>query len=685
MNEQITSVFNQALTKTNEAFICEKIPTFREYRGALSAQRYAEFDHSETYGNQKKNYYNIRELLATTLDVQQDFSKFLTRDFALALGEIFRTEGKDDKLNYIISLLKNIVSDNEIAPLSIKDIRIDVLPKQIYSEEFVRGHKKESELYMHPTGPFTLPYDNCWNTRFSFLRTKSVYLNGTTYRLCEKQLFNLDEILKDQNVTPVLQMLMKLWILHQLAISFDKNELSKHSFFMVDNIEEVIVSIQENILDNISKQIRLSFQERNNIAKVARENNRFALSPVKYFLAQRLSFVKLIAGFSKEDIHSVKDQQLSWKARSLFYLSTYLNYPLIKYIVDIIKKDFAKTKSNISQFVAAKSLFPKVLIHSLKLTRSTLLALWLPFLSAYFMLVGITSLPISLAKKTLNISQGNIVDKILTFLEAMKDIALGLYLGAMALELLAFIETLTVGSFILSVGASVGFYATWLCVLPLTLLIVSENWKYTYPGWFQDEYGKVTYIEKSPYTRITEGISYITSNRLLSFHAFFAGVIVVGYSTIALGALVVNKAYNRLFAQKNNNKVDVDTLRQIGKNLNHSPKFIQLSVQLAQKLEAGTCDANDNTILAALSKCHFSEESRALLKAHLQRCVQDPNILAKNVYRLGLLHVDSPTYIPSWKLIQQVEKDLEAKQASLLKAQVHDLHNLYQRELKVAI
>jgi len=672
----LSAVYPQALKRISEGFICKEWDAYIEPGSDHpfdNTSPFAVYDKTIYGVNEETIIYSIRYLAPVQIDIQPDFRNFIERDFVLKIANIYSVNPGVDSIKYLTMLFQNFVHDGDFIPTSVNHIIINDNPKQISSETIAQEYKKESVLYTHPTSIFQKQYEN-WN-----VNRGTVTLSGVRYRQASQSELNLDSVLKQQHLTPLLRYLIKLWIIHQLISVFDKNALEENEFFGIENLAEKLEELQKNIHSKINALLDLSIEERLQKAQETSEN-RFLLSPLLFNLSQRISFLRLIVGHSTYDIHHCSNTNLNLFSRAMFYLKSYSNFSLNKFLLMMIAKDFTKSKSAVKNFIYGNENVSSLFKPFLRLLKSLYLILWFPFFAAYFATIGLTSIPFSLVRKGLKISFGGWIDKMITTVETVKDITLALLGSPLAFSLFTEIGAACLGTVGLSLGASFAFYFGILVVSPILLISLPDSYD-TYPRWVRI-HGVRIYEIDSDYNRLIDFVKMLSLFRIVSIHALVAGLAFIAFTGVSVCGFFAVKV-KQLFRHKQFKPTE---LRSQLQNLNHSPAFKQLIKSLAQKLETTSCDNDDNKMMSMLFQCKLGDKEKLLLKSYLLEGLKDDSIPEKNTYRLALQHIDRDHYLPSWKLIDRLKNEFTEYQVEpQLKASVDQIHQVYSEHLRMHV
>ncbi|MBS0288638.1 MAG: hypothetical protein JSS07_01205 [Proteobacteria bacterium] len=673
MKESLKGAYSKSLEFVSSYFKCETLPVLiADDNDATAVREYVEYTHTTQIGNTKTHHYLTWLLRPTTLDVQNDFHNFLTRYFVTEMADAFRTP-EDKPLEYLINLFKHFVCDNDIEPKTLSEIKIADLPRQLRSQQVTTAHSKESNVYTNPTKLFNKEYEN-WHINKGFFEQKRVTLNGVSYPMVRKDNLNLGIILKKQNLEPVLRALIKLWIIHQVVTQYEIEDLKNNDFFNEESLDKTLENLQTQIQGNLVHLLQLLPSERIALAQKAHVNNRFTLSPFMYQLSQRIAFVKLFTGLATYDIHQNTDPHLKLYQKWYFYFQSYINLSLSIHLLSICKRNFIKAKSTLKKFSSAKKNLWALCKGYFRLILSLYTLLWLPFIAAYFAMIGITSLPFSILRKVFRISFGGLVDKILTGFEAVKDLALGSIMFTFSFNALSLIAT-TYFPLSVTIGSSVAFYTIVLLFSPILIWGIIGHFVDTYPRWERIN-GVWVHKTESDLSAALRSIGTLTSHALVGLHSFIAFTGLIGYSTVAFVSFLIYKL-NHNVTQK---LLASATLVDQKMNLNHSAKFKKHLNELQSKLATNTCSDTDKELLVTLTKCQLNDQSKKDLQAFMTAKVEDTTVVERSIYRIALTQIHKETYLPSWKLVQKLHNEVKPENAEL-KTSVEALHQIYSTRL----
>lgn len=671
------------LNQINNNFQCQEKSIYKqpppgldpsEYE-KLGIEKYAEFTHTTGFGNTKTEHYNIIVLMPSTINFQEKFHDFLMRDFPTKMAETFNCDDKD-QLEYLIILLQNFVCDADIVPERLSNIILADNPRQLRSESISQQFKKESDIYTCPTDIFVTEYEN-WSLETGFWIFRGIHrikLDHISYIKTKKENLELKNLLKQENLEPILRFLIKSWIIHQLITQFNENEdkIKAHNFFKDQNVEELIETLQSKIKEAVTALINLPPNERKQAARLNEINNRFSLPPVIYQLLQRISFIKLFVGSATYDIHKNTNLNLGSFQKFYFYFGTYLNFSLSNYLFDMSIKDFAKAKSILNKVAHKKKQLSALAEGILTLLRSVYTILWLPFFAVYFALIGISSIPFSLVRKLFKISFGETLDKTLTVLEAIKDLTIAVFAGFFAYQWISYVGIAIFGSVGMGIGSKFAFFTLVTALSPLLLVCLPEHHSSTFPKWVSYNYGPWVYKKQSSYKDLMDYIGQVSRNTLIKIHAFIGGIFLIGFLAIAFSQLLIYK-----IRKANSSLPNLDFLNAQKQNINHSNAFKKLISNLSSRLENETSNEEDLQYLSALGACQLAENDKSYLKRYLQEKSNDESIPERNVYRFDLAQIDKPTYLPSWKLIKNLNDDVMLKNDPVLKEVVTNVYKQY--------
>lgn len=675
VDDDIHRVLSNAQQYVKDYFTLQPISVLVEDPFHPNAIEYQQHLRTETHGNVERVYYQSRSLVNKECIIRNDFQHLFSTYFCTQMAEYVNFQ-EDTDLDYIASLFSHLVNDGEVLAQSIQDVQVKDFPASVRSEHFAKEHKQESDLYSNPAEIFNKTYEN-WHIRSGWMDQRKVTIAGVTYSIVDGDDVNLKDLLKKENTEPTLRLMIKLWVIHQLITQCDMGKIAEHEFFKVHNLEEVLKDLQTKICDKITYNINLSFEERRQLA-TSNSTNYFSLSSIKYQLAQKLSFLRLLVGHANFDVNQNVDPTLTRGERFRFYLSAHLNISVIRYFFENLKKQYAKTKSLVLKFTQERKDIKSLSKGFFTFLATLYATAWFPFIALYFSLTGITSLPFSLLRKALGVKFGGLGDKALTVFEVAKDFSLLIGGGFYAVSAFTSIGAFLLGTTGLSIGISFGFYVGILATSLLLLACLPEHKMYTFPGWVKDPHGAWVYKEESDYTGILNFINAVSSSTFVAIHAFIAAVALGVYTSVALGGLLMHKVRNFLHP-----KPSEDALKNCSQNLNHSVRFKNFIAALMSKLKENKCTPEDDEHLAVLSTCQrIVENNREKFDKFLEEKIEDDTVESKNVFRFAQDNMKkTKAFIPSWKLIDRMKQDLADQPSSQLKDGVEQIHEAYHEKL----
>lgn len=665
-------------------------------------ERYARYDHTEQDVNFERRIYHFHQLIAIKIRIDAKFVGLLDRQFIIEMGTHFDVDTKPDA-TYIAQLCQYFVHDGQAFPATIAQMQMSDLPSREVSEGIAERYKAESEFYTNPTAVFGEKFE-CWTVDHG-----TVLLDGGRYREAYRGNISLGEALKAQYLEPVLQLLIKQWILNQCLKHPQFETLKNNAFFNVDNLEAVIKQYQRSINDKIKVLCYMGMPARREAAKKAAEHNAYGWSALHFQLAQRFSWLRLFVGHGKNDIHASKDPRISLWDKTKFYIDSYLNLSLSRYMVNAIRHNFTQAvadvqaviekpnyvapegdaqerplSSKITDYFKAKGnalwyqyggLFSAT-YHALK---GVYLSLWLPFLASFVAVSGVTSAPFSLLRKMLPIPLGGQVDKAITVVEALKDgallwfglpIAHGLFVGA---------GTAALGSLGMSIGALFMNGLALTVMSPFILMFSPWHYFVTYPRWVIDQYGRHFYQEESDVKQMIKAAAGFGALRVVSIHGFFA----VATMAVIAAVGVIGQYYHAAKSVLDQILFNENDLRTETANLNHPQAFRTFLGQLATKLEEHTNVQEDDALLTKLSQCKLTSDEKAELRRFLQ---DNPGVKEeKPQTTLEIMHMAKPAaFLPSRILVNRLHAELADPQAPAaglsagLKAHINAIHDVYE-------
>ena len=332
------------------------------------------------------------------------------------MSRIFTLDDQKNGVDYAIMLFKHFIHDGERTPSNITEVQIKDTPLQIKSED-ISEIEEESNFYNDPSLVFNKTYEN-WEVNLGHVK-----LDGGRFPFAKNKDINLQDLLKKENLSPLMRLLTKLWIINQVKTHYQEWELNPTFFHDKENIESILDNMCADILLKIEALAKYTPSERNT-TNTEEQENRFGFSAFKYKLAQRLSYLRMFVGHVQSDIHQITDTKLSLASQISFYVQTHLNIVLWRFLFSQIKNGFKESYHCIREFSAGKSAIRSLLRGFSQLLKSSYLTLWLPFLAAYFSVIGLTSIPTVLARRALKIRFAGKFDFAFTVFEMVKDLAI---------------------------------------------------------------------------------------------------------------------------------------------------------------------------------------------------------------------------------------------------------------------
>lgn len=677
MTDALNSVYTNAIKNINENLEFDPVQIITECPAEDHPNVFyaAEYSHT-TGGNVKTKHYNIRQMMPSTIETQDDFQNLFTRNMVIQIAEAISLEDKSDTAEYLAALLQHFVHDGHSAIDSIVDIKIEDNPKGIYSEDLIKKYKKECSLYCQPTQHFASEYYN-WSMNGSV----QLSVNGHTrnfHQITRKNIF-LNDILKDQNVTPVLQHLIKLRIIHLCVSQLNDPQLKEHLFFKNADLNNILANLQTEIQEKIQKIIDLPLDERKKVASLKNDENRYSLSPLLHKLGQHISVVKLINGHASYDIHQLADTKLTFSQKLKFYLKSYTNSNIIEYLAQRLYKNLSKSARTSREFIKGQEKVKTLPFAFLKLMKSIYLMMWLPFLSAYFIASGLTSLPFSLLRKGLSISFGGKWDKALTGIEFLKDFSL-IYIGLpIAFTLFTTIGTSILGTSGLSFGTAAIFYTAATLVSPFLLIGLVDHYGFK-PGWYRQQNGVLVYREHSYNTETINLIKAISLNPLVAIHACVAASALIAFTAVNITGYALN-TIKEFFSLKKCTKNELQIHLQ---NLNHGKNFKQLLVGLMKNLNENKCENSDEKLLNTLYQSQVAPEKKPLFENYFTQKIAQQDTPNKQTLTLAKMQLTKEVrYLPSWKLIDRLHTELSTEENPNveLRNEVERLYKIYEGPL----
>jgi hypothetical protein len=649
MNAQM---YAKALQNIKDRFLCANVPRYIDNPLHPGSRVFAVLSRIEVIREANRNVYkyiyDFHRLVLNVLDLNQVFRNNLERFFAIELAKTFSIENKSK--DYLKMLFTYFVHDGNVAPHSIQAITIDSIPREIHAESISIQYKRESRLYSQPTAVFGEKIEN-WDTQLE----DDITLGGQRYPKAKRNDLISGDLLRQQQLDPLLRHLIKLWIIHQVVQPENQLLLEENDFFNVTNLEQTILDLQTSITKEIEALLAKPIQQRQNETAVEARANRYHLSPVLYDLTQRIPLLKFIVGHSINDIHSFKEANTTPSSRMKYFLRSHLNLSLSQYLFKKSKNAFIKSKATLKDFIAGETRARSLFMAFFKLLKSVYIMLWLPFLGSFFTLMGLTSLPFSLIRKASNISLGGSLDKIITAIESVKD----LFLLTLMVPVLYSIF-LTGSAMLLGTGgvniAAILTLATLCTVMSPLFLLALPNSFLEYPRWVQLR-GVWHYQEQSEYDLLKSLLTVVSSIRIVNIHVAIATTAFVLFSTVAFGGRLLKKALDFFVPQK---LLRSDLQFQL-RNLNHSPQFRKTLAELNTRMETNACTTVDYDLLVNLQQCKLTSHQKSRLKDYLSKQVESDETEDRRTYTLALSMIDHPAFLPSWKLVNRLNEALPAE------------------------
>lgn len=645
MNAQM---YAEALQNIKHRFIFRDIPRHIENPHHPHSRAFAVFSRIEINGNVRNHIYVIHHLVSNALDINQFFRNNLERFFTIELAKTFSIENKSK--DYLKMLFTYFVHDGNSAPHSIQDITIDSIPRKIHAESISIQYKHESALYSQPTVVFGEKIEN-WDTQLD----DDITLRGQRYPKARKKDLILGDLLRQQQLDPLLRHLIKLWIIHQVIQPENQGLLEENDFFNGDNLEQAILDLQNAITKEIEALFAKPIEQRQNEAAAEARANRYHLSPPIYDLTQRIPLLKFVVGHSVSDIHSFKEANTTRSSRIKYFLRSHLNLSLSQYLFKKSMNAFVKSKATLKDFIAGETSILSLFMAFFKLLKSIYIMLWLPFLGSFFTVMGLTSLPFSLIRKAFNISLGGTLDKIINAIESVKDVFLLTLMVPVLYSIFFTGSTVLLGVGGLNIATILTSATLFTMLSPLFLIALPSSYL-EYPRWVQVE-GVWHYQEESEYDILKGLLTALSSIRIVSIHVAIATTTFVSFSTVAFGGYLLKKAMDYIIPPK---LLRGDLQFQL-RNLNHSPQFRKMLAELNGRMETNVCTNADYDLLVNLQQCKLTSHQKSHLKAYLSQKIQSDEIEDKRTYTIALSMIDHPAYLPSWKLINRLNEALPAE------------------------
>lgn len=622
--------------------------------------------------------YTLYHFAPSTVKLSDDFNNFLMRNFIVKISETFDIESHAEPAKYAKMLFQSFVHTGENHVYTMDDIVINNARKAV-SDKLNKKYPAESEVfhafqYDFNTDVKTWEIDDTRLIRaderntFPTARPTTLYLGHS-----EKNYIQF-----------LLQQLTKLWIIHQCVSHIDHALLKKEAFFDVPDLQNTLENLQKEIGQKIEDVINIPLEQRESREAefhlvVAKDTT--DLSPRKFDLMQRISFAKWFYGHANYDVHYDANRKSTLLSKVWFYLHTYANVDLSKAFLKIIVKNFNKSGAMLRTFILREEKTTSLRDGFLKLLKSLYMTIWFPFLATYFMVSGLTSMPFSWFRKALSIPFGSKWDGRLTIVEIIKDSIL-ICLGApLAYEIFTAVGAFCLGTTGLAFGTASAFYIGAAVISPYLLLTMIGHPLFT-PGWYQTCVNSVChppyYRKQSDFMDVIDLLKGISSNAFISIHGFFAGSALVLYGSTAIIGYGVQKlkTFFKAAPPKQCTQAEIKIHTQ---NLNHTQKFRQLLGKLIGKIQDKTCDDVDNQLLATLYTCQLEPVQKQLLQTYLEEKMKEDNLEGKVTYKLALNQIQKDTYLPSWKLIDRLQKELTPENA--LKGVVDNIHESYTQKL----
>ena len=663
-------IYSDAVKHIGENFHFPTIPTYVVCPAEDHPARFVAAKHMRTIGFATKHYVR-KWMMPSTLNPQDDFVDLLNKDAVISISDRFRIDNPEPA-EYLAVLFQHFVNDGYITPNSIAEVKIGEHPTAVFSEHIIKQYKQECVLYNQPTASFLREYPNWKKT--GDIRFSDNHQTYTVPEITENNLF-LNDILKKEYVTPLLQNLIKLRIIHLCLSQIDNPSLQQHAFFQHASLKNALSTLQQDIQEKIHAITALSFEERQAKALVENSANHYGLSPIVQKLAQHISFAKLINGHAFYDIHQLSNSQLPLSKKLKFYLKSYTNSSIIEYIATRSYKNVNKSLKTVRLFITGQEKIKTIPFAFFNLLKSIYLAVWLPFLATYFVTSGLTSVPFSLLRKTVGISFGGKWDKALTGFEALKDMAL-LYIGLpLAYSLLTTVGISLLGASALSFGSAAGFYSGLAIVSPFLLFGLPDHFRFT-PGWYITN-GVTHYIGESYNTILINAIKAASVNSFVAIHLTLASITLIIFSTVSIAGYTLNKA-KEFFAP--NKQCQRNDLMVHNRNINHSQSFRKTLGELIKKLDDNSCKAEDIELLQSLFKSQLDSAKKPLIIDYLNQKISEKNTPNKNVFTIANSQLkQNGAFLPSWKLINRLNTELAQEKGTNpeLRNEVGRVYKLY--------
>ncbi len=670
MREELKTCYRDICDRISQDFFCEELSAFTQISEDFPWDPEADLDvvyAAVLVGLRGRNrpVYDIARFRSDPVDIQKDFQELLERAFLPKMAATFSA----NNIDFMMVLFQHFVHDGEFTPTAISEVTLSDVPPEIKSEAIALHYQEACEIYAFPTSLFVKEYEN-WNVNAGYAT-----IRGDIYPMASESNMAVDSILKKENLTPILRHVIKLWIIHRLVSEFKIEDLKNSKFFNTPDMESELMALQQNITDKIKNLLRLSQEERRAVAKSKKSENIYSLSPWIFKLAQRFPLFKIFVGHSHYDIHQCRDQKLSFRSQVLFYLQSHLNLVFWKYLFSKSKKNWLKSKTAAHKFIAGEARWTSLPKAYWQLLKSCFLILWLPFIGTYLTVSGLTSLPFSGLRQTLGLSFDGWANKSITVIEALKD--LGLLAIALPLTYLGLtaISAVCLGTFGLELAAISTYYLFMTLSFPILLVLLEESF-HTFPGWVVVNGYKV-YKEQSDYASYTQMLRGISTNKLISLHGFILVFTLAAFTGIVGISYLVNQALQFFNPKRLNNE---ELYNQV-QNLSHSLKFRKFLASLAQKAESLSSDKTDQETLSTLYLCKLPEKQKKTLKEYLKQKLADESTPDKRTLSLARQYIDAPSYLPSWKLIDRLKRELPDESSPELKEAVKRIHDVYSNKL----
>jgi hypothetical protein len=641
-------MYAETLQNIKQRFVCPDIPRYIQDPYHPHSRSFAVFSRTEINGNVHTHIYDIHRIVLNALDLNQVFRNCLERFFAIELAKTFSIENKSK--DYLKMLFTYFVHDGNAAPHAIQAITIDSLPREIHAESISIQYKRESGLYSQPTAVFGEKIEN-WDTELD----DDITLRGQLYPKARRNDLIGGDLLRQQQLDPLLRHLIKLWIIHQVIQPENQRLLEENDFFNIDNLEQVILDLQNAITQQIDRLLEKPIEQRQNEAALEVRANRYHLSPPLYNLTQRIPLLKFVVGHSIDDIHSFKGSNATRSSRMKYFLRSHLNISLSQYLLKKSMNAFIKSKATLKDFIAGETRVPRLFMAFFKLLKSMYIMLWLPFLGSLFTLMGLTSLPFSVIRKACNISLGGTFDKIITAIESVKDLFLLYLMVPVLYSVLLTGSTMLLGALGVNIATSLTLATLCTVMSPLFLLALPRSFL-EYPRWINID-GIWHYQEESEYDLLKRLLTTISSVRIVNIHVAIATTAFALFTAVALGGRLLKKAIDFFIPQK---LLRGDLQFQL-RNLNHSQQFRQRLSALNVRLETNVCTNEDDEILVNLQQCKLTPHQKSRLKEYLSKQLQSDEAGDRRTYTIALSMIDHPAFLPSWKLVNQLNQALSVE------------------------